>query len=88
MGKLAGGQGVAYVITDGAPSSGQEVVGKSILGQWENFLATNHINSVAAGFSSGIEAQDGPAVDALAYNGAGTPPARYQGTSFPRRHRS
>ncbi|MDR0215581.1 MAG: VWA domain-containing protein, partial [Comamonas sp.] len=79
MGKLVGGQNVAYVITDGAPSSGQEVVGKPILGQWENFLATNHINSVAAGFSSGIEAQDGPAVDALAYNGAGTPPVDTKG---------
>ncbi|WP_057091967.1 Ig-like domain-containing protein [Comamonas thiooxydans] len=79
VGKLVGGQNVSYFITDGAPSTGQEVYGKPIQGQWESFLATNHINSVVVGFSEGIVAGDKNALDAMAYNGTATPPVDTDG---------
>ncbi|NIF86099.1 tandem-95 repeat protein [Comamonas sp. Tr-654] len=70
VGKLTGEgvQNVSYFITDGVPSSGQSV-NATLQGQWEDFLTTNHINSVGVGFG-GILTGDIPNIDPIAYNGA------------------
>jgi hypothetical protein len=68
-GQLAGGQNVAYFLSDGEPNRGREVDATDAQ-RWEAFLAQHDITSHAIGLGSGTTPA---AMDGIAYDGqAGT----------------
>ncbi|WP_091356218.1 VWA domain-containing protein [Amphritea atlantica] len=77
-GYIAGGKNISYFLSDGVPTSGNEVDTAGDQAAWETFVTNNNIDSFAVGFGgaavtslepiayNGVDATERPAIDATA----------------------
>uniref|UniRef100_UPI00260D40C1 VWA domain-containing protein n=1 Tax=uncultured Amphritea sp. TaxID=981605 RepID=UPI00260D40C1 len=77
-GYIAGGKNISYFLSDGVPTSGNEVDTAGDQTAWETFVTNNNIDSFAVGFGgaavtslepiayNGVDATERPAIDATA----------------------
>ncbi|WP_428035516.1 VWA domain-containing protein [Amphritea sp.] len=77
-GYISGGKNISYFLSDGAPSSGNEIDTAADQTAWETFVTNNNIDSFAVGFGgaavtalepiafNGVDATERPAIDATA----------------------